>query len=58
MVLACSRHMFVRTTLVMDQRAFTDAHVAAFRLFGGVPRRLVTTTCAPGWTSLTCMTRS
>lgn len=41
MVLACSRHMFVRPTLVMDQRAFTEAHVAAFAFFGGVPRRLV-----------------
>jgi transposase len=41
MVLACSRHMFVRPTLVMDQRAFTEAHVEAFRFFGGTPRRLV-----------------
>jgi transposase len=41
MVLACSRHMFVRPTLVMDQRAFTEAHVAAFAFFGGTPRRLV-----------------
>jgi transposase len=41
MVLACSRHMFVRPTLLMDQRAFTEAHVAAFRFFGGVPRQLV-----------------
>jgi transposase len=41
MVLACSRHLFVRPTLVMDQRAFTEAHVEAFRFFGGTPRRLV-----------------
>jgi transposase len=41
MVLACSRHMFVRPTLVMDQAAFTQAHVEAFAFFGGVPRRLV-----------------
>lgn len=41
LVLACSRHMFVRPTLVMDQRAFTEAHVEAFRFFGGVPRRLI-----------------
>jgi transposase len=41
MVLACSRHMFVRPTLVMDQAAFTEAHVEAFRFFGGVPRRLI-----------------
>jgi transposase len=41
MVLACSRYMFVRPVLTMDQRAFTEAHVAAFAFFGGVPRRLV-----------------
>jgi transposase len=41
MVLACSRHMFVRPVLTMDQRAWTEAHVEAFRFFGGVPRRLV-----------------
>jgi transposase len=41
MVLACSRYMFVRPTLVMDQAAFTQAHVEAFRFFGGVPRRLI-----------------
>ena len=41
MVLACSRHMFVRPVLVMDQRAWTECHVAAFAFFGGVPARLV-----------------
>jgi transposase len=41
MVLACSRHMFVRPVLTMDQRAWTEAHVEAFGFFGGVPRRLV-----------------
>jgi transposase len=41
MVLACSRHMFVRPVLTMDQRAWTEAHVEAFRFFGGAPRRLV-----------------
>ncbi len=41
MVLACSRHMFVRPVLKMDQRAWVAAHVAAFAFFGGVPRRLV-----------------
>jgi transposase len=41
MVLPCSRHMFVRPVLVMDQRAWTEAHVEAFRFFGGVPARLV-----------------
>ncbi len=41
MVLACSRHMFVRPVLVMDQAAWTRAHVEAFAFFGGVPARLV-----------------
>jgi transposase len=41
MVLACSRHMFVRPVLTMDQRAWTEAHLEAFAFFGGVPRRLV-----------------
>ena len=41
MVLACSRHMFVRPVLKMDQRAWTECHVAAFAFFGGSPARLV-----------------
>jgi transposase len=41
MVLACSRHMFVQPVLTMDQRAWTQAHVAAFTFFGGAPRRLI-----------------
>ena len=41
MVLSCSRHMFVRPVLRMDQRAWTECHVAAFGFFGGVPARLV-----------------
>lgn len=41
MVLPCSRHMFVRPVLMMDQHNWTEAHVAAFQYFGGVPRRLV-----------------
>ena len=41
MVLAASRHMFVRPVLVMDQRAWNDAHVAAFEFFGGVTMRIV-----------------
>lgn len=38
MVLPCSRHMFVRPVLYLHQHAWTEAHVAAFRYFGGVPR--------------------
>ena len=41
MVLACSRHMFVRPVLVMDQAAWVAAHVAALGFFGGAPRRVV-----------------
>ena len=41
MALPCSRHVFVRPVLTMDQYAWTCAHVAAFGFFGGVPARLV-----------------
>jgi Integrase core domain len=41
MVLAASRHMFVRPVVSMDQRSWVAAHVAAFEFFGGVPARLV-----------------
>lgn len=41
MVLACSRHLFVRPVLRMDQQAWTAAHVEAFEFFAGVPARLV-----------------
>jgi transposase len=40
MVLCCSRHMFVRPVIKMDQHAWTECHVAAFGFFG-VPARLV-----------------
>jgi transposase len=41
MVLAYSRHMFVRPVLTMDQRAWTECNTAAFEFFAGVPARLV-----------------
>jgi len=41
MVLACSRHMFVRPVFRMDQRVWVSAHVEAFAFFGGCPARLV-----------------
>jgi transposase len=41
MVLACSRYMFVRPVLRMDQEAWTRCHVEAFAFFGGVSARLV-----------------
>jgi transposase len=50
MVLSCSRHMFVRPVLRMDQRAWTEAHVAAFEFFGGVPARIVPDNLSTGVT--------
>jgi transposase len=41
MVLACSRHLFLRPVLTMDQAAWTACHVGAFAFFGGAPARLV-----------------
>jgi transposase len=41
MVLAMSRHMFVRPVLRMDAGAWVAANVAGLSFFGGVPRRLV-----------------
>jgi hypothetical protein len=40
-VLACSRHLFVRPTLVMDQAEWVAAHVAAAEFFGGLPERII-----------------
>ncbi len=48
MVLACSRHMFVRPVLCLDARSWVAAHVAGFAFFGGVPRRLVPDNLATG----------
>jgi transposase len=41
MVLACSRHMFVRPVIRLDQQAWSECHVQAFAFFGGVVARLV-----------------
>jgi len=41
MVLSCSRHLFVRPVIRMDQTTWCACHVAAFEFFGGVPARLV-----------------
>ena len=41
MLLACSRHLFVRPVFSMDQASWIAAHVAAFEFFGGVPDRMV-----------------
>lgn len=50
MVLACSRHMFVRPVLRMDETAWVAAHVAAFEFFDGVTARLVPDNLATGVT--------
>lgn len=41
MVLSFSRHMFVHVVAKMDERAWVEAHVAAFAFFGGVVRLLI-----------------
>src|SRR5215470_13287026 len=41
MVLACSRHLFVRPVIRLDQQAWSQCHAAAFEFFAGVPARLV-----------------
>jgi transposase len=41
MVLRCSRYLFVRPVIRMDQRAWVESHVQAFEFFGGCPRRVV-----------------
>jgi len=41
MVLAFSRHMFVRPTFTMNQSAWVTAHVEAFAFFDGAVRRAV-----------------
>jgi transposase len=48
MVLACSRHMFVRPVFSLDARAWVAAHVAALAFFAGCPRRLVPDNLATG----------
>ncbi len=41
MVLACSRLMFVRPVIRLDQTSWCEGHVQAFGFFGGCPARLV-----------------
>ena len=41
MVLACSRLMFLRPVIRLDQTSWCEGHVEAFAFFGGVPARLV-----------------
>jgi transposase len=48
LVLACSRHLFVRPTLRMDQAEWVAAHVAMAEFFGGLPARIVLDNLATG----------
>jgi hypothetical protein len=48
MVLAFSRHMFVRPVIRLDEYSWVAAHVAAFSFFGGVTARLVPDNLATG----------
>lgn len=41
LILAHSRHTFLRVIARLDQRSWLECHVAAFTFLGGVPRRLV-----------------
>ncbi|NPV81933.1 MAG: transposase [Firmicutes bacterium] len=41
MVLAFSRHMFLKVVDRMDKRHWLECHIEGFEFFGGVPRRLV-----------------
>jgi transposase len=41
MILSCSRYMFVRPVIRLDQHVWSEATVLAFEFFGGVPARLV-----------------
>ena len=40
MVLAFSRHMFVRPVFHMDAKTWVECHLLAFEFFGGVPKRV------------------
>jgi transposase len=41
LVLACSRLLFLRPVLRMDEASWVEAHVLAMEFFGGAPRRIV-----------------
>ena len=41
MVLTCSRLMFLRPVLRMDELSWVESHVLALEFFGGSPRRIV-----------------
>ena len=58
MVLACSRMIFVRPVIRMDQTSWCDSHVEAFAFFGGCPARLVRGDRRAGARSYRCRTAS
>jgi len=43
MVLACSRHMFVRSAIRLDQQEWSECNLATFGFFGG---------SRPGWSRI------
>ncbi|MDI6893780.1 MAG: IS21 family transposase [Bacillota bacterium] len=48
MVLAYSRHMFVRVVFSLDSRMWLTSHVVGLEFLGGVPRRVVLDNLADG----------
>jgi hypothetical protein len=56
MVLACSRHLFVRPVIRMDQTTWCACHVEAFESSAEYRLGWRATTSKPGWTAPTCMT--
>lgn len=48
LVLAHSRHLFVRVVPRLDQHAWLECHIHAFAFLGGVPHRLVIDNLASG----------
>jgi len=48
LILAHSRHLFLRVVSRLDQQAWLECHIAAFTFLGGVPRHLVIDNLTPG----------
>lgn len=48
LILAHSRHLFLRVVARLDQRSWLECHTAAFAFLGGVPRRLVVDNLSSG----------
>ena len=57
MVLCCSRHMFVRPVIRLDQRSWVSRMWRRSGSSAGCRPGWSPTTSRPGWTGRTCMTR-